>query len=315
MKKLLLFLTILLLLYQSNFAQTKWFKGNTHVHTINSDGDSAPDTVARWYRENGYHFVVITDHNLLTNVEGLNSILGATDKFIVLKGEEVTESFERTPVHTNGINLSQVVLPQGGGNLAEIYNKQAVAIKKAGGIVQLNHPNGAKTIGLETLALATEINHFEICCSDQFGGGDAPATEEMWDYALSKGRQVFAIASDDAHSFKPNSNHPGTAWIMVKAQKLTVEGIMKALESADFYATTGVQINNYEANQKELKIELEGKNSERYRTYFIGKDGAMLKRDNSLTPTYIFQNNELYVRARIVRADGKMAWTQPVFRQ
>src|SRR5512134_2062007 len=35
-------------------AQTlKWYKGNTHTHTLNSDGDSSPDEVARWYREHG----------------------------------------------------------------------------------------------------------------------------------------------------------------------------------------------------------------------------------------------------------------------
>ena len=28
-----------------------WYKGNTHTHTLNSDGDSTPDDVVRWYRE------------------------------------------------------------------------------------------------------------------------------------------------------------------------------------------------------------------------------------------------------------------------
>ena len=36
-------------------AQSKlsWYKGNTHAHTLNSDGDSTPDDVVKWYRENG----------------------------------------------------------------------------------------------------------------------------------------------------------------------------------------------------------------------------------------------------------------------
>lgn len=29
--------------------QLRWFKGNTHAHTIESDGDSPPEVVARWY--------------------------------------------------------------------------------------------------------------------------------------------------------------------------------------------------------------------------------------------------------------------------
>jgi hypothetical protein len=27
-----------------------WYKGNTHTHTLNSDGDSTPDEMVRWYR-------------------------------------------------------------------------------------------------------------------------------------------------------------------------------------------------------------------------------------------------------------------------
>src|SRR5688500_12613848 len=58
----------------------RWFKGNTHTPTLNSDGDSPPDVVVRWYRENGYQFVVITDHEYLTDVAPLNALLGATGR-------------------------------------------------------------------------------------------------------------------------------------------------------------------------------------------------------------------------------------------
>ena len=34
-------------------AQTRWFRGNTHTHTNLSDGDSAPEVVARWYKNHG----------------------------------------------------------------------------------------------------------------------------------------------------------------------------------------------------------------------------------------------------------------------
>jgi len=47
---------------QSKPEQLRWFKGNTHTHTLNSDGDSTPDEVVKWYREHGYHFLVLTDH-------------------------------------------------------------------------------------------------------------------------------------------------------------------------------------------------------------------------------------------------------------
>src|SRR6202034_391987 len=69
----------------------QWYRGNTHTHTINSDGDSSPDEVARWYKEHGYQFLFITDHEFVTDVAALNALLGAQDRFIVLPGQEVTQ--------------------------------------------------------------------------------------------------------------------------------------------------------------------------------------------------------------------------------
>jgi len=42
-----------------------WWRGNTHTHTLWSDGDDFPEAVADWYKRNGYHFLAITDHNTL----------------------------------------------------------------------------------------------------------------------------------------------------------------------------------------------------------------------------------------------------------
>ena len=63
----------------------RWFKGNLHTHTLNSDGDSLPDEVVRWYRAHGYQFLVLTDHNFLTSVDGLNALHGADQQFLGLR--------------------------------------------------------------------------------------------------------------------------------------------------------------------------------------------------------------------------------------
>jgi hypothetical protein len=46
-----------------------WWRGNTHTHTLWSDGDDFPEAVADWYKRNGYHFLAITDHNTLASAE------------------------------------------------------------------------------------------------------------------------------------------------------------------------------------------------------------------------------------------------------
>ncbi len=91
-KKILLLLFVIVLIKYDVSAQTlRWFKGNLHTHTINSDGNSSPNTVVQWYKEDGYNFCVLTDHNFLTKTEGLNQIFSAEGKFIVIPGEEITD--------------------------------------------------------------------------------------------------------------------------------------------------------------------------------------------------------------------------------
>jgi len=47
----------------------RWFKGNTHTHTLWSDGDDLPESVADWYKRHGYDFLVLSDHNILSRGE------------------------------------------------------------------------------------------------------------------------------------------------------------------------------------------------------------------------------------------------------
>jgi hypothetical protein len=43
----------------------RWYKGNLHTHSLWSDGDDYPEMIADWYKRNGYHFLAISDHNVL----------------------------------------------------------------------------------------------------------------------------------------------------------------------------------------------------------------------------------------------------------
>lgn len=48
-----------------NAAPTYW-KGNLHTHSLWSDGDDFPEMIADWYKRNGYHFLGLSDHNVLS---------------------------------------------------------------------------------------------------------------------------------------------------------------------------------------------------------------------------------------------------------
>ena len=46
-------------------AELRWFKGNLHTHSLWSDGDDYPEMIADWYKTQGYHFLALSDHNVL----------------------------------------------------------------------------------------------------------------------------------------------------------------------------------------------------------------------------------------------------------
>jgi len=43
----------------------EWYKGQFHCHSQWSDGDTLPELVISWYKDNGYHFIALTDHSIL----------------------------------------------------------------------------------------------------------------------------------------------------------------------------------------------------------------------------------------------------------
>ena len=55
-------------------AGTRWFKGNTHTHTLWSDGDAAPEWVVAWYKEHDYDFLSLTDHNIVLHSKKVYAI-------------------------------------------------------------------------------------------------------------------------------------------------------------------------------------------------------------------------------------------------
>ena len=44
----------------------RWWKGNLHTHSLWSDGDDYPEMIVDWYKRNGYHFLALSDHNILS---------------------------------------------------------------------------------------------------------------------------------------------------------------------------------------------------------------------------------------------------------
>lgn len=300
-----------------------WYRGNTHTHTLNSDGDTAPDDVVRWYRENGYNFVFITDHEYITNVGPLNHILGKPGVFLVLSAQEVTDSFDKKPYHINGLGLEKVVMPNGLAGAVETLQKNIDDVRAGGGVPQINHPNFGWALTANDIRKLKNVRLMEIANAhplvNNMGGGGVPSTEQIWDDLLTGGMTIYGIADDDSHTFKRPGDRtvalPGQGWIYVRANELTREAIMYALDRGDFYASTGVELEDLVADAAGITIKIKQARQSKYRVEFIGSGGKVLAESISNPATYKFKGGEGYVRAKIYESNGKLAWTQPVFQR
>jgi hypothetical protein len=328
-------------------AKMRWYRGNTHAHTVNADGNVAPDTVVRWYREHGYQFIFLTEHEFLADVAPLNALHGAQGKFLVLPGQEVTQVLTdaqhpdgRRHAHVNALGLNRVVMPISsedgtivarGVTMSDAYTRNFAAIRAAGGIPQVNHPNYRWSVKPQDLAQQSGPFLLEIAngfpSANNQGGVDdkgerALSTEAFWDALLSQGKNAWAVGSDDSHDYlhldDPTSERPGKAWVVVRAPELSPAAILDALLKGEFYASNGVTLEDYVVDRSSVAITMKrprdprGTDDRRFTTRFIGEEGRVLAEVGGLKATYTFRGDEGYVRASITDSNGMRAWTQPV---
>ena len=297
----------------------QWFKGNTHTHTLESDGDSTPDDVTRWYREHGYNFLVLSDHNVHTGIGALNEKYGAPGQFTLIEGEEVTSSFEGKALHVNGLDTRERIGRQEGSSAVEILQKSVDAIRAQHAVPHINHPNFTWSLTPEQLRSVRNNRLFEVYnghpAVNYTGGGGTPGTEEAWDAILSSGTLLYGIAVDDAHHFKDPANFrlagPGRGWVVVRAAELSARAILAAMERGEFYASTGVELADYEVTPSSMTVTVKKQTFEKYRIQFVGKGGAILQETLDSPATYEFRGTEGYVRARVLDSNGHVAWCQP----
>jgi len=300
-------------------SEGKWFKGNTHTHTTLSDGDSPPETVIAWYKNHGYQFLVMTDHNK-TGDGGMQVRFGEPGRFLAITGNEISGLSEGKCVHLTAVNPSDSLTTINDTTVISTLQKNIDMIRSAKALSIINHPNFTWAFGAEEMGKAKNWNLLEIWNShpivNNLGGGGKPSVEEMWDALLTRGMSVYGVASDDAHTFKdflPTLANPGRGWVCVRCDRLTQEAVCAAMEKGDFYASTGVVIEDVACDGASLALSIKPAGVTAYTIEFIGKGGKVLATKYEPKSEYRFTGKEGYVRARISDSNGLHAWTQPVF--
>ncbi len=298
----------------------KWYKGNLHCHTTNSDGKSAPEEVAAYYKEIGLDFIGISDHNILTELQEYGDIFD--ENFI---GIPCCEFSGAQNCHVLAINPNKAVKPtdRDTGNWAKEKILQDGINKtiKAKGIPVLCHPSWLWTYTEKEIKKTKKCSFLEICnaapdCNSYPIPGYS-ANDIIWDKLLSSGLRYKGIATDDAHFYKmnyyPRMSLGGRGWIWVKSSKLSKKHILDAIIEGHFYASTGIKIKKYSVSKDKIQIAIETKSQEVASFEFIGNKSKILQHTIGKNSEYQIKENENYIRIRIGSTAIMWTWTQPIF--
>ncbi len=305
--------------------ENPYFKGNVHTHTTISDGGFPPEKTAKLYKEAGYDFLALSDHDIYGRHDELNS-----NDFIVLpameKGKMAPDASLNLGFHMSAIEDPTVDVKERYSHLddfskrskweglATIQNK-INEMKEKGNIVIYNHPEWS----MHTYDMLDQLDGYfalEIYNhGTEFNASGSYGTS-FWDYLLRKGRRVFGIASDDAHFHWTNTaitDHFG-GWIMVQADKLAHGDIITALKEGRYYSSSGPEIYDYYVQNGEVTVTCSECKFIEFKAY-PERGNIFFNRDASpLTEAHLTIKKEMtYIRVECVDYDGNMAYSNPIF--
>ncbi len=354
-------------------AQDHWFKGNLHTHSLWSDGNDFPEMICDWYASHDYHFLALSDHNILSTgskwistellakrgssealdrcrnrfgadwvetrsqdeklevrLKTLAEFRGKFERpgaFLLLQGEEITDSFESLPIHINATDLDELIRPRGGKSVQDTMRNNLLAVAEQSArigrpiIAHLNHPNFGYGVTAEDLAAVVQERFFEIYNGhpsvNQNGDPQHASLDRIWDIANTlriaslHSPPVFGLGTDDSHEyFGTRGASPGRGWIMVRARELTSTRLIEAINGGDFYASSGVELETvaFDESSGRLDLQIASRPGATYVTEFIGTRKGV---DPQSKP--MLDANGKEVRATRVYSDevGKVLATVP----
>ncbi|MBI1219553.1 MAG: phosphotransferase [Rhodobacteraceae bacterium] len=299
-------------------APGRFWRGNLHTHSTNSDGVLAPEEVCRRYRAEGYDFLALTDHFIglykypITDTtpyrgNGFTTILGAElHSGATLNGELW---------HILAVGLPPDFAPGNAPHFFPVEGMEtgpeiAARAVEAGAFVAIAHPqwSGLTLADARSIAAAHAVEIYNHGCAEGCDRADGTAIADL---LLSEGRRLSLCATDDAHFSEPD--HFG-GWVMVKAQENTPEALLAALKAGHYYSSQGPELRGISFDKKGVDVDCSAVRSVIVQGY---GQGAKAVHGNSMTTARVPLDrlgNSPWFRVTLIDAAGRRAWSQPYWR-
>lgn len=196
----------------------KWYKGDTHLHTTNSDGILKQDELINACKELGLEFMMITDHNYNTVEQSYFD-----GDILVIQGQELTDK-------SGHVNIWGKKVPMDAPyslHTQEEYKAAIDACRDAGAVASLNHPfcsNCPFLLEKESLP----FDSVEVWNTVQHS--DNLKNRDWWVEQLNQGKHITAIGGSDYHRDYVKLHILAMPTTYVLAEEKTADAILKAIK-------------------------------------------------------------------------------------
>lgn len=296
---------------------TKHLKGALHCHTTRSDGHGSPEEVIRLHADNGYDFMALTDHRFY-NYRNFADV-----PMTMLGGMEMDRELLGGGVHCHHIVCIGPEKSHGNGfeQDARFESVDDAEPAHTQELLDWAHARRNLTIYCHPQWSGTPAREFEMLrgnfameiwntgCVLENGLDDNAA---YWDELLAQGQRIFGVATDDGHLM----NQHCKGWVMVNSEN-NADAILAALQKGAFYSSCGPEIHDFYVEDGRVHVECSPVAEITLRhlrvPYAIRfpKDGQA-----SLTAAEFELDcggGAHYVRAVVRDAQGRRAWSNPIF--
>jgi hypothetical protein len=276
-----------------------------------------------WYREHGYQFLAMTEHDLRLDPAELEGMSGPG--FVVIPGEEVTDFWADRPLHANALCARQTV--KGGQHFERADQGLATMLAQIGdlgGVPLVNHPNYGWSLQADDLDRGASGRYLLEIWSGlpnvhAMGDADHRSEEAIWDDVLASDPDVIPAAVDDAHGLHegPGGSDalPGRGWVQTFGDETSVSAICEALAEGRLFASNGPSLARIAVQGDTFLVTTTDADAT---VDFLGEHGVLLAtvraaevpaRGELREIRYRLRGDEALVRARIADARGRHAWT------
>ena len=221
----------------------RWWKGNTHIHSVISDGGKNFEELAELYHVAGYDFLFRTDHWVASDARS------ETTPYPLLW----LDGIELDGVDVTGANFHVVALGSFHGIRPAMGFQQGMEAARAqGGLLVLAHPQWTGNTFDDVCRWRFDgVEVYNHVCRWLNGKGDGGA---YWNAMLTRYANTLAFSVDDAH-IEPEFPGWNGGWVMVKAGECTPEAILSALRVGNHYSTCGPLFESIEYDGDRVSIQ------------------------------------------------------------